>query len=242
MIGENSMKLLLCSDFSDVGYRWVKKFFKQTSGLKVLFVGYAKEDDTKDDTESGAYIRFVDMGMDVTILDKNYDFKDDFDIVFVRGGNTTKLIHYLKKYSQFNKLKALAEKGALYIGNSAGAILAGTETEYTLDSEPYAVDLKNEFNDANALKGYGWIDKMILVHCSKYRMAWDFEKEYPEEIFRTLDRECYPAYLVDRKRFEKSSYIKIANNEAYYVNGDENRILRYDWSYIPVKIVSHQDF
>ena len=126
------MKLLLCSDFSDVGYRWVKKFFKQTRGLKVLFVGYAKEDDTKDDTESGAYIRFVEMGMRVVVLDKDYNFEDDFDIVFVRGGNTTKLIHYLKKYGQFNKLKVLAEKGALYIGNSAGAILAGTETEYMM--------------------------------------------------------------------------------------------------------------
>ena len=37
------MKLLLCSDFSDVGYRWIKKFFKNTKGLSVLFVGYAKE-------------------------------------------------------------------------------------------------------------------------------------------------------------------------------------------------------
>ena len=66
-------------------------------------------------------------------------------------------------------------------------------------------------------------------------MAWDFEKDYPEEIFRTLDRECYPAYLVDRKRFDKSSYIKIGNNEAYYVNGNEKRILTYNWSKIPVK-------
>jgi hypothetical protein len=175
------------------------------------------------------------MGMNVTILDKNYKFDKDIDIVFVRGGNTTKLIHYLKKYNQFNKLKEIAEHGALYIGNSAGAILAGTETEYTLDSEPYAVDLKQEFDDKNALKGYGWVDKMLLVHCSKYRMAWDFEKDYPEEIFRTLDRECYPAYLVDRKRFDKSSYIKIGNNEAYYVNGDEKKILTYNWSKIPVK-------
>ena len=229
------MKLLLCSDFSDVGYRWVKKFFNKTQGLKVLFVGYAKEDDTKDDTESGSYIRFVEMGMTVDILDEDYVFDKDIDIVFVRGGNTTKLIHYLKNYGQFDKVKTLAEQGALYIGNSAGAILAGTETEYTLDSEPYAVDLKQEFNDQNALKGYGWVDKMLLVHCSKYRMAWDFEKDYPEEVFRTLDRECYPAYLVDRKRFDKSTYIKIGNNEAYYVNGEEKRILTYNWSKIPVK-------
>ena len=233
------MKLLLCSDFSDVGYRWVKKFFKNTNGLNVLFVGYAKEDDTKDDTESGAYVRFMEMKMNVTILHKDYDFKDKFDIVFVRGGNTTKLIHYLKKYGQFDKIKNIAEEGALYIGNSAGAILAGTETEYTLDSEPYAVDLKKEFADQNALKGYGWIDKFLLVHCSKYRMAWDFEKDYPEETFRTLDRECYPAYLVDRKRFDKSTYIKLGNNEALFVNGEEQKILRYDWRNIPVKIVNH---
>lgn len=229
------MKLLLCSDFSDVGYRWTKKFFKDTKGLNVLFVGYAKEDDSQDDTQSGSYERFVEMGMTVDVLDKNYKFDKDIDIIFVRGGNTTKLIHYLKKYDQFDKIKTVAEKGALYIGNSAGAILAGSETEYTLDSEPYAVDLKQEFNDKNALKGYGWVDKMLLVHCSKYRMAWDFEKDYPEEVFRTLDRECYPAYLVDKKRFDKSTYIKIGNNQAYYVNGKDSKILTYNWSKIPVK-------
>lgn len=105
------MKLLLCSDFSNVGYRWVKRFFKSTKGLNVLFVGYAKEDDTQDDTQSGSYERFVEMGMSVDVLDKNYKFDKTIDIIFVRGGNTTKLIHYLKKYDQFDKIKTIAEKG-----------------------------------------------------------------------------------------------------------------------------------
>ena len=171
------MKLLLCSDFSDIGYRWVKKFFRNTQGLKVLFVGYAKEDDTQDDTESGTYARFLDMGMQVTIITKDYDCKDEFDVVFVRGGNTTKLIHYLKKHGQFDAVRKIAEKGALYIGNSAGSILAGSDTEYTLDSEPYDVDVKKECNDDNALKGYGsnYILKFFahfhshtMLHCLQF--------------------------------------------------------------------------
>ena len=233
------MKLLLCSDFSGVCYRWIKRFFKDTKGLSVLFVGYAKEDDSEDDTQSGAYEKFANMGMHLTVLNDGYDFKDKVDIIFVRGGNTTKLIHYLKKYGQFEKLKKLAENGALYIGNSAGAILAGTETEYCLDAEPYDVDLKKEFNDENALLGYGWVDKKILVHCSKYRMAWRFEREmFDGELFRTLDRECYPAYLVDKKRFHKDTYIKLANNQALYVNDDERKILTYNWSKIPVRVIN----
>lgn len=228
------MKLLLCSDFSGVCYRYLKKFYTETQGLTCLFVGYAQEDD--HELESGSAMYFKEMGMKVISLKKGYKFNDKIDIVFVRGGNTTRLIHFLREYGQYEKLKELVEtQDVLYIGNSAGAVLVGTDTAWTLPSEPYEYDLTKLYG-ANALKGFGWINKLVFVHCSKYRLCWDFEKENENDIFRTLDTECYPAYLEDKEIYARDEYLKIDNNQAYYVNGAEEKMLTYNWSNLPIKI------
>ena len=54
------MKLLLCSDFSGVGYKFLDKFFDKTEGLKCLFVGYAQDDPYE--YMSGTAQKFKDMG------------------------------------------------------------------------------------------------------------------------------------------------------------------------------------
>ncbi len=229
------MKLLLCSDFSGVCYRYLKKFYSETKGLTCLFVGYAQEDD--HELESGSAVIFKEMGIKVVSLKQGYKFNDKIDIVFVRGGNTTRLIHYLRKFDQYDKLKTLVEtQDVLYIGNSAGSVLAGTDTAWTLPSEPYEYELTDLFG-RDALKGFGWIDKLVFVHCSKYRMCWDFEKQNEKDIFRTLDNECYPAYLEDKEIYSRDEYLKIDNNQAFYRNGEEEKMLTYNWSNIPIKIL-----
>lgn len=228
------MKSLLCSDFSSVGYKWLEKFFNSFEGLNCLFVGYAQEDEFP--LESSAAKVFLSRKINVINLEKDYDFKDNIDIIFVRGGNTTRLIHYLREYGQYEKIKELAESGVLYIGNSAGSVLVGNDTEWTLESEPYDFDLKAIFGK-DALKGFGWIDKMVFVHCSRYRMSGLDEQESPEEVFRTLDTWCYPAYLKDCRKYKKEEFIKIGNNQAYYINGNIKKILTFNWKNIPVKIL-----
>lgn len=227
------MKLLLCSDFSEVGYKYVKKFFKDTKGLNCLFVGYAQEDD--NELESKGANRFKDLGINVFSLTDNFEFDIQIDIVFVRGGNTTRLLHYLHEYNQYEKIKSLIEnKDVLYVGSSAGAVLVGTDTEWTLDSEPYEYDLKRIYGD-NALNGFGWIDKLVFVHCSKYRICWDFERENEKDLFRTLDNECYPAYLKDKKLYKRNDYLKINNNQVYVIDGEKNKMFSYDWYGLPIK-------
>ena len=229
------MKLLLCSDFSDVGYKFLDKFFDDVSGKCCLFVGYASDD--PDEENSGSAIKLKNMGIKVDFLSENYKFDKHIDMIFVRGGNTTRLLHYLRKFNQFNKIEELVKAGSLYIGSSAGSILAGTDTEFTLRSEPYEFDLKQVFG-SDALKGYGWVNKLVFVHCSRYRMCWDEERENENDLFKTLDTFCYPAYLSDCRRFKKDEFIRIGNNEAFYVNGNESKILRYDWKHLPFKIVN----
>ena len=230
------MRLLLCSDFSAVGYKWLNRFFDEFDGLNCLFVGYAQEDEFP--LESSAAQVFLGLKIKVINLDKGYDFKDKIDMIFVRGGNTTRLIHYLKKYGQYEKIKELAESGVLYIGNSAGSVLAGNDTEWTLEAEPYEPDLKTLFGK-DALKGFGWINKMVFVHCTRYRMSGFDEQESPDAVFRTLDTWCYPAYLKDCRKYKKEEYMRIGNNQAYYENGDNKKILTFNWRNIPFKKIEY---
>lgn len=228
------MKLLLCSDFPGVGYKYLKKFQKNAVGQNCLFVGYACEEDSEM-YESSAKDRLADFGYNIIDLVPNYDFKDKIDAIFVRGGNVTKLIDYLKKYNQFEKIKSLAKGGALYIGNSAGSVLCGSDTAWTLDSEPYA-DITKLYGK-NALAGFGFVPKMVFVHCTKYRMSRSYEMQDKNDIFRTLDTDCYPAYLDDLKKYSKDEFIRLGNNQVYYENGNDKKVITYDWRHIKIKII-----
>lgn len=227
------MRLLLCSDFSGVGYRYLNRFGEDLNGKTCLFVGYAEDDEFEEESSSATILK--DMGMNMEFLKEGFDFNKQIDVVFVRGGNTTRLIHFLRKFNQYEKLKELIFKDVIYIGNSAGSVLVGSDTEWTLDAEPYEYNLKIEYGK-DALLGFGIVDKLVFVHCSKYRMAWKFERDmFGGELFKTLDRECYPAYLEDIKKYKRDEYIKIGNNQVYFINGDVRKIITYDWRNIPVR-------
>lgn len=222
------MKLLLCSDFSGVGYKFLDKFFTETEGLNCLFVGYAQDDPYE--LFSGTAVKLEKMGINVFSLVEGFKFDRKIDMVFVRGGNTTRLIHYLRKFNQYDKIKDLIEnQNVLYIGSSAGSVLAGTDSEYCLRSEPYDVDVKSEFGE-DALKGFGWIDKMVFVHTTPNRMCYSDEMKNENDFFITPDTFCYPAHLEDIKIYDDSEYIEIGNEQALYIDGIKRELLTDDWS------------
>ena len=227
------MRLLLCSDFSNVGYKYLSRFGKNLKNKNCLFVGYAQED--KYELDSSAAKKLKQCGLNLISLDKNYDFHDKIDMIFVRGGNTTMLIDKLREYKQFEKIKQMARSGVIYVGNSAGAILVGEDTAWTLESEPYSVDLIKKYGK-NALFGFEFVKKRILVHCSRYRFCRDYERTSDEDLFRVENKELYSAYLNEKKGLKKDEYIKIGNNQVYFVDGEKQKIITFDWKHFPVKI------
>lgn len=228
------MKLLLTSDFKVVGKNYLSEFYHDLSGKTCLFVGYACEVDDEMNISPAKDI-FLSLGCKVIDLLPNYDFSDKVDIVYVRGGNTTKLIHYLKKYEQFKRVQELVEKqGALYIGVSAGSVLAGADTEWTLRTEPYSVDLKRLYGK-DALKGYGWIDKLIFVHDSEYRFAHDDELEADGKLYRFSNTEIFKDVLEDKKLYPANSYLSLGNNQVLIKKASSYVIKTFDWSKFPIK-------
>ncbi|MFH1142279.1 MAG: Type 1 glutamine amidotransferase-like domain-containing protein [Candidatus Uhrbacteria bacterium] len=75
----------------------------------------------------------VDIGfkvIDVDIKDSNEHRRlDDCDIIYVEGGNTFYLLEHVRKSGFDHKLKTLVDYEKVYVGVSAGSILAGQSIE-----------------------------------------------------------------------------------------------------------------
>jgi len=56
-----------------------------------------------------------------------------FDYVYCGEGNTFEIVDYMRKYDLFYYAKKYVQEGAVYIGSSAGAIIAGQDFELATD-------------------------------------------------------------------------------------------------------------
>lgn len=80
--------------------------------------------------------RLSELGFKVTELDLKEENKEsldnkleNFDVIFVEGGNTFYLLKYMRE-SGFDKvLKSFLDKGVIYLGVSAGTMVAGLNIE-----------------------------------------------------------------------------------------------------------------
>lgn len=86
-----------------------------------------------------------------------------FDYIYVPGGNQYKLLSEIREYDIAKKIiLPCLEKGAVYIGISAGAYVATEDIRYCLLFEP---------NDKYPLDNYaalGLVDFNVICHYNKY--------------------------------------------------------------------------
>lgn len=226
------MRLFLCSNFKCLAKKFLPRFFDLSKKHNCLLVGYA--DDNGDFYSETNTVFLESLGFNVFHLDENYKFSDKLDMIFVKGGNTTQLVHLLRKYNQFEEIKKLVFDDVLYVGQSAGAIIAGSDTEWTLESEPYEIDVKTEFGE-KALLGFGFVDKLIFVHASRFRfpVSDEIEKAGKSE-FKVSNEFFFKSYLKERKQNKMKPFIVLKDNEALLVDGQKSKKVRIDWSKFPV--------
>lgn len=226
------MKLFLCSNFKFLAKKFLPKFFDLSKKHNALLIGYADE---YGDFYSESSTKFLEeLNFNVFHLTEKYEFNDKIDMVFVKGGNTTQLVYLLRKYNQFDKVKRLVEDGAVYVGISAGSVLAGKDTEWTLRSEPYDVDVKKELGK-DALRGFGFVDSLVFVHASKYRFPFSDEIENAKiENFRVKNSLFYGEFLKDKKDYKNQKLIILKDNEALIKIDNMEKKVKLDWSKYPV--------
>jgi dipeptidase E len=111
---------------------------------RLLFVPYALHD--RDAYAAQARKRFEAMGYALDSVHESEDKKnavDSAEAIFIGGGNTLRLLHSLYQSDLLLAIRRRVEEGMLYIGSSAGAVVAAPTIKTTNDMpivEPQSFD------------------------------------------------------------------------------------------------------
>ena len=182
----------------------VKKFLdKNTESKKILFIPTATNID-----EYKKYIHltqkaFEDFGYEVENFDVSIFSEEiakeklsEAKIVFISGGNTFYLLQELKRKNLTSYLKERIENGLLYIGESAGSVIAAPDIEYAS-----IVDDKTLATELNDYTGLNLVDFYIVPH-------------FEEEPFVESSRNTVELYKdkLDLKLINNKEAILVENN------------------------------
>lgn len=165
-------KLYLASSIDLTAKNIVKDIGGDPKKLKLVFISTASEVEKgkKDwlDNERNGLVKAGFNLFDYTITGKTVkDFNRDLtpaDIIHVNGGNTFYLLLQARKNGFDKWIKKAVDAGKIYIGSSAGSIVASPNIEITrkLETKIYEKQLKN-------FTGFGLVDFIVLPHWgSKY--------------------------------------------------------------------------
>ena len=148
----NNIVLTSCGirneDFKNRFYEIVSK--DELKNKKVLYITTAI-DGEKDDDKSWVCEEYK-IGNNIII--------NDFDIIYMMGGNTIYLLDMVKKYNFGEVIKGFINKGKIYIGSSAGSQILGSTIELNKIYEDNFVNMTD-------FTGLGIIDKEIVPHTNR---------------------------------------------------------------------------
>ena len=131
---------------------------------------------------------------------ENNGFRDisDYDIIYVCGGNTFKLMKFAKEMDFAKEIKSLLKRGGAYIGVSAGSLIVGPSIKIANEVHP-------DPNEVGLIDftGFNIVDLVIFPHYS-------FELE--EEI----------------RMFENKNNVQVErlnNSQAILLEGDKKTLV-----------------
>ena len=182
----------------------VKNFLnKNTESKKILFIPTATNVDKYKKYIHLTKKVFEDFGYEVENFDVSIFSEEiakeklsEAKTVFISGGNTFYLLQELKRKNLTSYLKERIENGLLYIGESAGSVIAAPDIEYAS-----IVDDKTLATELDDYTGLNLVDFYIVPH---------FEEEPFVESSRNMV-ELYKDKL-DLKLINNKEAILVENN------------------------------
>lgn len=185
----------------------INKFYeildKQISEVKVLFIPTAARCQEELGYAKKSKLELIDLGIDEgNIIEYNLDIDisfmelNEYDILYVCGGNTFYLLHKIREMKFDEKIRNAVESGLIYIGVSAGSIVAGPTIETALPFDENDIGIEN-------FKGMNFIHDIIIPHYNEKR-----------------------AKIVDGfRKTMKNNIITITDNQALFVYEDNCQII-----------------
>ena len=162
-------KLFLASSFKDAANIFVD-FETDMIGKRVTFIPTASIVEKVDFFVAAARKALEKMGLIIDVLEISSASEEEIksklrenDYIYVSGGNTFYLLQELQRTGADKLIIEEVNKGKLYIGESAGAIIASNNIEYAkgMDSVKKAPNLQ----DYNAL---GLVEFYPLPHFNSF--------------------------------------------------------------------------
>ena len=182
----------------------VKKFLdKNTESKKILFIPTAANVEEYKKYMHLTQKAFEDFGYEVENFDVSVFSEEiakeklsEAKIVFISGGNIFYLLQELKRKNLITYLKERIENGLLYIGESAGSVIAAPDIEYA-----FVIDDKTVATELDDYAGLNLIDFYIVPH-------------FEEEPFVESSRNTVELYKdkLDLKLINNKEAILVENN------------------------------
>jgi peptidase E len=235
------MNILLCGDFLHTGYQFCKCFnVPKDKKVNILFCTYSLEyGEEYNNATKLALHRAFNVGK-IIPLTPNYDFSDQIDVICINGGkDLNNLIVKLNSVDHVQKIKQLVENGAIYIGISSGAIIAGDYSMPQLFEGE--ISKENELLRKN-FAGFKFIPQVFVPHTSKYRFPYNFDIPFNFPTYRihnTTSQGINPLYrnlkLIKTIKSLNKTPLSIKENEVFVITPSKQGKLVFNWSHIPVK-------
>ena len=213
------MKVLMYADFCKLipTTKFITDLLdKDISECRLLFIPLATDN---KNYVSKCYNSLIKLGFKIENISSISPImtNENFDSVFVCGGNNAVLKEKLTKWGWWEKLKNLIINDTLYIGDSAGAVILGKAFDFSLEYEPYTGKLTD-------FSGLNIVDKYIIVHYSTIKMGSDAKLNDATEYFNLHQEQL--------EILGKENCLTIGNNEFYKITDDGSKLYTYSWEEI----------
>lgn len=179
--------LTSCGIINDnIKNEFYNKINKDIKELKVLYITTAVDGETDDDRTwmEEEYQTILDLG----ILKENIiEYKignpvniNDFDVMYMLGGNTFYLLDIIRKNNFDNDIKNFINSDKIYVGSSAGSIILCNSIEVAKDFD------ENNINMID-FTGLKLVDGLIVPHCNR-------KEEFINKLKNSSNEKLYLLY------------------------------------------------
>jgi len=187
-------KLLLTSaglTTENIKKEFLKRLDKPVGENKLLIISYNRYEESLDSAKAP----ILEAGVkeeNVKIIDISKDEKvdsfDNFDIVYVLGGNTFSILDKIRKIGLDKLIIKFIKSGKLYIGLSAGSMIVGPNISI---SETYSEKDKNHVG-LKDVRGFRLIDVELFPHFTedKKGLIEGFQKKVSYKILGLTDEQA----------------------------------------------------
>lgn len=203
-------QLFLTSNAREVIPDIVAKIGNPVNGMKTAFINTAAEAEEGDkawlvdDRDALSTAGFEVFDYSVTDKKEEELRRDlqDVAVLFVAGGNSFYLLEKMIKSGFINLAKEFVSQGKIYIGSSAGSVVAGPDVYPVI-----SLDAVEKTEDLRSYTGLCLVDFVVLPH-------WGVE-EYKDAYTNSCVFDVYN---------EKNKIILLTNNQYVHVKDDWYRI------------------